>query len=82
MSTQVKRCGLDVYGTERGLLQNRIDKVWTWNGWMLSIDDVLIDGREISDIELANLPEKTGTLSFWNDPSEDIYNLNDGLPIQ
>mgnify|MGYP001598252553 CR=1 FL=1 len=82
MSAHTKQCGIDVYGTESGALDQRIDKVWAWKGWMLALDDVLIDGREISDEDLKGLPEKTGTLSFWNDSGEDIYNLNDGVPIE
>lgn len=34
---------------------------------------------ENSDVLIA--AEQTGSFTFWEDPSEDIYSLSDGIPL-
>jgi hypothetical protein len=36
---------------------------------------------ELSDAELRTLVLQSGSYSFWNDPCEDIYSLEDGEPV-
>ena len=36
---------------------------------------------ELSDSELRTLALHSGSYSFWNDPCEDIYSLEDGEPV-
>ena len=36
---------------------------------------------ELSDSELRTLALQSGSYSFWNDPCEDIYSLEDGEPV-
>jgi hypothetical protein len=36
---------------------------------------------ELSDSELRTLSLQSGSYSFWNDPCEDIYSLEDGEPV-
>ena len=37
---------------------------------------------EATDEELMYLVEKSGAFSFWENPEEDIYTLEDGSPLQ
>lgn len=36
---------------------------------------------ELSDSELRTLALRSGSYSFWDDPCEDIYSLEDGEPV-
>lgn len=36
---------------------------------------------ELSDSELRTLALQSGSYSFWDDPCEDIYSLEDGEPV-
>lgn len=37
--------------------------------------------RELSDQELLEAALKSGSFSFWNAPSEDVYTLKDGESV-
>lgn len=37
--------------------------------------------NEMSNVEIIIAAEKTGSFDYLNDPSNDIYNLEDGEPL-
>lgn len=41
---------------------------------------ILIKEDDITDEVWMKLAMKTGAYDFWNDPSEDIYTIQDGEP--
>ena len=36
---------------------------------------------ELENSEVLIAAEQTGSFAFWEDPSEDIYSLSDGVPL-
>ncbi len=43
---------------------------------------VLFEDEEVTEKEWLQLALKGGAFDFWNDPAEDIYTLNDGIPYE